>query len=81
MSSCIKLKQGFDLPLKGAAPAQASGFVTPAETAVCPDDFPGLTPKPAVKEGDKVKAGTPCSLTSSTRQCASQARWRALSRR
>lgn len=33
--------------------------MTPAEVALFPDDFPGLTPRPAVKEGDIVAQGQP----------------------
>lgn len=59
MSSCIKLRRGYDLPLKGSAPVGVSAHIAPAEVAVSPDDFPGFTPKPAVREGDRVKAGSP----------------------
>lgn len=59
MSSCIKLRRGYDLPLKGSAPAGAGTHIAPAEVAICPDDFPGFTPKPAVREGDHVNVGSP----------------------
>ncbi|MCM1337575.1 MAG: NADH:ubiquinone reductase (Na(+)-transporting) subunit A [Candidatus Amulumruptor caecigallinarius] len=59
MSSCIKLRRGFDLPLKGAAPTAESVAPAPTEVAICPDDFPGFTPKAAVREGDRVNVGSP----------------------
>lgn len=59
MSSCIKIKKGFNLPLKGAAPMEASGSVTPATIALCPDDFPGFTPKVLIKEGEEIIASQP----------------------
>lgn len=59
MSSCIKLKRGFDLPLKGAVSDEKIVPVKPAQVAISPDDFPGFTPKASVKEGDKVCAGSP----------------------
>lgn len=59
MSSCIKLKSGFDLPLKGAVSDDQVVSVAPAQVAISPDDFPGFTPKASVREGDKVCAGSP----------------------
>lgn len=56
----LKLKKGLKLNIAGALPEKAS--VTPVDVHVCaitPDDFPGLLPKLAVKEGDKVTVGTP----------------------
>lgn len=58
----VSLKKGLDLKLKGELPdaaAAASRKIVPAEVAVVPDDFPGLTPRPAVKPGDAVAAGQP----------------------
>ncbi|MDE7388192.1 MAG: Na(+)-translocating NADH-quinone reductase subunit A [Muribaculaceae bacterium] len=59
----IKIKKGLDISLEGSAPHPANMnsllTVKPACVAVCPDDFPGLLPKVAVKEGDKVEAGSP----------------------
>lgn len=52
----IKLKRGLDLPLEGVATALLPE-IDPTEVAICPDDFPGVTPKLDVKEGDKVAAG------------------------
>lgn len=59
MSSCIKIKRGHDLAIKGEAPSAVSATVAPATVAVCPDDFPGFTPKAAVKAGEEVSAGAP----------------------
>lgn len=58
MSETIKLKKGLDIRLKGAARPELSGEVLSAFFAVRPADFPGVTPKLCVKQGDIVKAGT-----------------------
>ena len=54
----IKLKRGLDLPLQGDA-EQLLPEIAPSDVAICPDDFPGITPKLDVKEGDKVAVGSP----------------------
>jgi len=55
----FKLRKGLDIHLEGKA--EHTKVVAPrCETyALCPGSFPGLTPKVLVKEGDRVKAGTP----------------------
>ncbi|MCM1109939.1 MAG: Na(+)-translocating NADH-quinone reductase subunit A [Clostridium sp.] len=55
----IHLKKGLDLKLKGEAAAAAPAAVAPRLVALVPDDFPGLTLRPAVKEGERVVAGQP----------------------
>ena len=58
MSDIIKIKRGLDIKLKvndfneNIQPVDMSCF------AVKPTDFPGMTPRLAVKEGAQVKAGT-----------------------
>ncbi len=59
MSNNIKLRQGLDLPLKGAAEKKVLMEVKADAVAVKPTDFKGLVPKLLVKEGDTVKAGSP----------------------
>lgn len=54
----LKLKRGLDLPLKGEALEKLPDIV-PSAVAIYPDDFPGITPKLDVREGDRVMAGTP----------------------
>lgn len=54
----LKLKRGLDLPLKGDA-SEVLPAVTPSAVAIYPDDFPGITPKLDVKEGDEVSVGSP----------------------
>ncbi len=54
----LKLKRGLDLPLKGEA-LEKLPAVAPSAVSICPDDFPGITPKLDVKEGDEVAIGTP----------------------
>ncbi len=59
MSKTIKIKKGLNIPLQGAAEKVLSNAPRSAQYSVCPTDFHGLTPKMLVKEGEKVKAGTP----------------------
>lgn len=56
----LTIKKGLDLKLKGevADPSASHGIAT-AAVAITPDDFPGFSPKPEVKAGDTVKAGSP----------------------
>ncbi len=60
MSISLKIKKGLDLNLEGGIDSTIiEKTVLPATAAICPDDYPGITPKPEVREGDKVKAGDP----------------------
>lgn len=60
MSKTIKLKKGFDIKLAGKPSDTISDSIHPETFAVKPTDFPGMVrPKLLVKEGDKVKAGSP----------------------
>ncbi len=58
MSGSFKLKKGLDIKIKGAATKVLAGEAGAALFGVRPSDFPGLTPKLSVRQGDKVKAGT-----------------------
>ena len=59
MANVIKLRKGLDINLTGRAQEQMLPMISPTEYAVVPDDFPGLTPKVTVREGDHVRAGVP----------------------
>jgi Na+-transporting NADH:ubiquinone oxidoreductase subunit A len=59
MSSSVILKKGLDIRIKGAAERTYAGEVQSAHYGVKPTDFPGLTPKLNVREGDEVLAGSP----------------------
>ncbi len=59
MTKTIRLKKGLDIRIKGKAEKQWLPEVAVSEVGICPDDFIGLVPKPLVKEGEKVKAGSP----------------------
>lgn len=59
MSKIITLRKGLDINLQGAAEKLLASAPQVSEYAVSPLDFEGVTPKLLVKEGDKVKAGTP----------------------
>ncbi len=58
MSKVIKIKQGLDIKLNGAAEDKISVLST-VKYALKPTDFIGVFPKLLVKEGDLVEAGTP----------------------
>lgn len=58
MSKVIKIQKGLNIKLKGKAEKILVKAGTSDRYAVKPADFPGLTPKMLVKEGDTVKAGT-----------------------
>lgn len=59
MSKTIKLRKGLDIKLKGEADKVKATADRSSSFAIKPPDFHGLTPKMLVKEGAKVKAGTP----------------------
>lgn len=62
MNITLNLKRGLDLKVAGAAALTdkaAIKHVEPQSVALTPDDFPGLTLKPAVKAGDEVAEGAP----------------------
>ncbi len=55
----IKIKKGLNIPLLGDAEKILQSAPRADVYSVKPPDFHGLAPKMLVKEGDKVKAGTP----------------------
>ncbi len=57
MANLIKIKKGLQIPLLGASEEVLRGGVTSEFVRICPEDFHGITPKPLVKVGDRVKAG------------------------
>ena len=57
MSNTYKIRKGHDILLVGEAPKQHLGAVSSSSYAISPLDFPGITPKLAVKAGAQVKAG------------------------
>lgn len=59
MSKVIKLRRGLDIRLVGEAEKTLVRMPIASIYAVVPDDFPGVTPKLLVAEGDRIKAGTP----------------------
>lgn len=59
MAKAIKIKKGLDLNIKGKPEPNIQEVPNSHEYALKPSDFPSLTPKMVVKEGDKVKVGTP----------------------
>lgn len=59
MTKTIKLKRGLDIAMEGKAAETIGSNPQDEMFAVIPDHFDGITPKVMVKEGDKVKAGSP----------------------
>ncbi len=59
MSKVFKIRKGLDISLKGRAEKVLSKTGAVANYAVKPMDFHQLVPKPVVKEGDTVLAGSP----------------------
>lgn len=59
MSNKIDLKKGLNIPISGAAVLETKKTIVPDVVAVKPTDFKGFLPRLLVKEGDKVKAGSP----------------------
>ncbi len=59
MGKFIRLKKGFDINLAGKAASKMATLEQPGTFAIKPTDFHGIyMPKPVVKEGDQVKAGS-----------------------
>ncbi len=60
MGKFIRLKKGFTINLAGKAAPKVVEVEQPETFVIKPTDFFGIyMPKPVVKEGDTVKAGTP----------------------
>jgi len=59
MAQVIKIKKGLNINLKGRPQAIKRQTVSSLDYSLFPDDFQGLTPKVAVKQGDTVQVGTP----------------------
>lgn len=55
----FSIKQGRDIPLKGAAERRIAAMPLPSKIAVQPSDFRGLKARIPVKANDLVKVGTP----------------------
>ncbi len=59
MSKIITLRKGLDINLQGKPQETLHDAPLASEYALSPLDFEGVTPKLLVREGDRVKAGTP----------------------
>ena len=57
MSQSFKIRKGYNIKLVGEASSNDFGQYNASTYAVSPLDFPGITPKLAVKAGSKVLAG------------------------
>jgi Na+-transporting NADH:ubiquinone oxidoreductase subunit A len=58
MSNSFKIKNGLNINLTGNASKNLAELPSAEIFIVNPSDFPGITPKLAVKEGDEVLAGS-----------------------
>ncbi|MCQ2144455.1 MAG: Na(+)-translocating NADH-quinone reductase subunit A [Bacteroidales bacterium] len=67
MSNNIQLKKGLNIPISGAADQSIRKVIVPDVVAVKPTDFRALKAKLAVKEGDRVLAGSPVLIN---KECA-----------
>jgi Na+-transporting NADH:ubiquinone oxidoreductase subunit A len=59
MSKTYKIRKGLDLKLVGEADKVLATAEKPSAFAIKPTDFHGIIPKMLLKEGGKVKVGTP----------------------
>ena len=59
MSRNIRIKRGLDINLEGKPQEQIKWTIVSSCYSVFPEDYPGFSPKLAIKAGDKVSAGDP----------------------
>ena len=78
MSNTVRIKQGADIRLVGEPSLECAEAPQTKLYAVQPTDFPGLTPKLAVKEGTEVKPVNPCFTTKPSRPSNSSALFQGL---
>lgn len=62
MTHNIKIRKGLNIRLQGEASHSITACKPSNIYALVPEHFAGMTPKVVVKEGDKVKKGTPLFL-------------------
>lgn len=53
------VKRGLDVPVAGQASGAPVPLAPPSSVAYAPQEFRGILPRLAVREGERVKAGTP----------------------
>ena len=58
MANRIKIKKGLQIPLMGVAEETLRGSIQSEYVKLCPEDFPGITPKVAARVDDRVKSGS-----------------------
>lgn len=64
-----RIKQGFDLKIKGAASTELVEAPRPPRVAIFPADHRGLKPKLLVREGERVLRGTPLLANKESPAC------------
>lgn len=55
--SDLVIRRGLDIPIAGGATGAAVDLPLPATVSIDPREFRGITPRPAAREGDRVKQG------------------------
>ena len=55
----IKIKKGHDVRMKGIPSNEISSNILPEKVSLSPQQFRSIKPKLVVREGDKVKTGSP----------------------
>lgn len=68
MNTLVKIKKGLDLHLQGEAQSELWKAPRSKTYAVKPSDFPGIIPRLIVKEGQRVKAGSPLFVDKASEQ-------------
>ena len=53
------VRRGLDIPIAGAASGEVEALDLPKTIAYQPQEFRGMTPRPAVREGTQVERGAP----------------------
>lgn len=59
------IRNGLDIPIAGQASGQPVALEAPATVAYCPVEFKGIVPRTSVKEGERVKRGSPLFFSKS----------------
>lgn len=70
MERLYKIKKGLDINLVGEAEPKLKSLALSSIYTIRPDDFHGIVPRPVVKEGDHVQAGSPLFVDKATEQIA-----------
>lgn len=70
MERLYKIKRGLDVNLVGEAKQNLRSIAPSSVYTIRPDDFYGIVPRPVVKEGEHVQAGSPLFVDKATERIA-----------